>query len=149
MCLTPAVRCSNPNRVSGYCVSVYECPSILEVINTNQLTSSQRLFIQNSQCSNGYGRAPYVCCTPDKDYKSGAVGTTTTTTVSPVARNTLPATPSNGMGNVLPQPPACGRNSLADKIYNGKNTNLDDYQWMVLLEYKRSKCANEIYCHWK
>lgn len=94
------------------------------------------MFIKNSECFNGYGRAPYVCCTPDIDY------TTTTATdrnnPTPSQQPTQPTnviSPSNGKGNVLPVPPDCGPLSLGDKIYNGNDTALDEYPWMVLLGY--------------
>ncbi|XP_018796326.1 PREDICTED: serine protease easter [Bactrocera latifrons] len=135
---TAQARCRNPNAKVGYCVSIYECPSLLEVVQRYNLAAVDRDFLQKSQCVNGYGRSPYVCCTPDKGYDSSDDGenptsTTTTTTRRPSTVN--PPTPSNGKGNVLPVPPECGPTSLNDKIYNGKDTALDQYPWMVLLEY--------------
>ncbi|XP_067638576.1 serine protease 7 [Eurosta solidaginis] len=135
-------RCNNPNRKVGYCVSIYECPSLLEVVQLYDLSASNREFLQKSQCVNGYGQPPYVCCTPDKGF---VISTTTARTTTATAgttntrrpTNVNPPSPSNGKGNVLPVPPACGRNSLDDKIYNGKDTALDQYPWMVLLEYQQ------------
>lgn len=137
-------RCRNPNAKVGYCVSIYECPSLLEVVQRYNLGIADREFLQKSQCVNGYGRSPYVCCTPDKGYVSSnddqnPTLITTTTTRRPSTVN--PPTPSNGRGNVLPVPPECGPTSLSDKIYNGKDTALDQYPWMVLLEYMQSKCT--------
>ncbi|XP_054725162.1 serine protease 7 [Anastrepha obliqua] len=136
---TAQARCNNPNRKIGYCVSIYECPSLIEVVRRYDLAPRDREFLQKSQCTNGYGQSPYVCCTPDKGFTSSNDGsnpmpvTSTTTTRRPSI--VKPPSPSNGKGNVLPVPPACGPNSLDNKIYNGKDTPLDQYPWMVLLEY--------------
>lgn len=149
-------RCNNPNRKSGYCASIYECPSLIEVISRNQLTNAERQFVQSSQCQNGFGRAPWVCCTEDKGYTNSGGATTTTTTKAPISttptrRNIINPGPSNGNGNVLPEPPQCGKPSLSNKIYNGKDTALDEFPWMVLLEYTESEygilCINEIFCY--
>ncbi|XP_037951152.1 serine protease 7 [Teleopsis dalmanni] len=136
-------RCSSPNRVAGYCVSVYECPSLLEVLKRNQLTPSQLQFLQESQCQNGYGRPPFVCCTPDIDFNRPVTTTTTTPiSVTTTTQRTV-ITRGNGRGNILPVPNECGPNTLAKKIYNGIETALDEYPWMVLLEY-REKNGNRI-----
>ncbi|XP_036341608.1 serine protease 7-like [Rhagoletis pomonella] len=136
---TAQARCRNPNRKMGYCVSIYECPSLIEVVQRFELAPTDREFLQKSQCTNGYGQPPYVCCTPDKGFtasNSGSTTSSTTTTPTTSRPSTVnPPAPSNGRGNVLPVPPACGPNSLDDKIYNGKDTALDQYPWMVLLEY--------------
>lgn len=141
-------RCRNPNAKVGYCVSIYECPSLLEVVQRYNLAATDRVFLQKSQCVNGYGRSPHVCCTPDKGYVSPndnqnptTVDTTITTTTTRRPTTVYPPSPSNGGGNVLPVPPECGPTSLDDKIYNGKDTALDQYPWMVLLEYTQSKCT--------
>lgn len=39
----------------------------------------------------------------------------------------------------MPEPPNCGPDPLDGKIYNGIDTVLDQYPWMVLLEYRSSK----------
>lgn len=98
-------------------------------------------FLRESQCTDGYGNPPYVCCTADKNFAQ-------TQTTSPKSFEQSTATPpqpkvilaSNGMGNVLPEPPGCGPDPLGGKIYNGVDTVLDQYPWMVLLEYRSSEC---------
>uniref|UniRef100_W8BLL3 CLIP domain-containing serine protease n=1 Tax=Ceratitis capitata TaxID=7213 RepID=W8BLL3_CERCA len=136
---TAQARCNNPNAKLGYCVSIYECPSLLEVVQSYNLSPSDREFLQKSQCVNGYGQSPYVCCTPDKGFASNPTPVrTTTTTPTTTTRRPVPfrpPSPGNGNGNVLPVPPECGPTSLNDKIYNGRDTALDQYPWMVLLEY--------------
>lgn len=146
--LTIAAGCRNPNRRIGQCISIYNCESLLEVVKEVNLNALELQFLQESQCERGYGRPPYVCCTSDKGYTTTPTITqrTTTTTSRPLTRVTTPRTwlsaspsPSNGLGNVLPQPPNCGHVTLGDKIYNGNDTGLDQYAWMVLLSYRDSK----------
>ncbi|XP_065357920.1 serine protease 7 [Calliphora vicina] len=129
--------CANPNRKSGLCVSIYQCNSLLSVIQTINISPQELQFLRESQCTNGHGNPPYVCCTADKNYAQ------TPTTSATIVEQTTPTTtlikdaaPSNGMGNVLPQPPRCGPDPLDGKIYNGIDTVLDQYPWMVLLEYR-------------
>ncbi|XP_030373705.1 serine protease 7 [Scaptodrosophila lebanonensis] len=131
-------RCRNPNQNFGYCISIYDCPSLIEVLQRISLTSSDRSFLLESQCSNGFGRQPYVCCTADQSY-AGRISTpppvTPTQTAPTQAPRPTTLTRGNGLGNVLPSPPNCGPDSFSDKIYNGNDTAIDEYTWMVLLEY--------------
>ncbi|XP_061393226.1 serine protease 7 [Musca vetustissima] len=73
--------------------------------------------MQESQCS--FSSPPFVCCTSDIDY----------------------AEDSN---ELLPVGTQCGPQSIGNKIYNGNDTNIDDFPWMVLLEYRTKKNGNLI-----
>ncbi|KAH8369099.1 hypothetical protein KR009_000928 [Drosophila setifemur] len=117
--------CRNPNQNSGVCISIYDCPSLISVLQQNTLTPEERDFIRNSQCSKGVGRQPFVCCTSDRGFG------VQTTTPAPTRDNGG----KQGQGNLLPSPPKCGPHSFVDKVYNGNDTNLDEFSWMVLLEY--------------
>lgn len=108
--------CRNPNNQIGTCISIYDCPAMLKLIRKNPLTAADRQFAQQSQCSNGSGRAPYVCCASEGD------ATSTTT-------------PGNGEGLILPTVPQCGQAAVGDRIYNGNDTLLDEFAWMALIEY--------------
>ncbi|XP_030239548.1 serine protease 7 isoform X2 [Drosophila navojoa] len=137
-----AQNCRNPNQNVGYCISLYDCPPLLNVLQKLQLSNDERTFLRQSQCENGFGRLPYVCCTRDTNFLT-ATTTSTTTTSSPIevttttTRRPIPIiNPSPGQGgNLLPRAPACGPNSFHNRIYNGNDTALDDFVWMALLEY--------------
>ncbi|XP_030559163.1 serine protease 7 [Drosophila novamexicana] len=136
-------NCRNPNQNAGICISIYDCPSLLNVLQQILLSSDERLFLRDSQCENGFGRRPFVCCTPDTNYanrqtttgRTVEVTTTTTTTRRP---QTTPTNREGGQsgGSLLPHAPACGPNSFVDRVYNGNDTALDDFVWMALLEYR-------------
>ncbi|EDV93353.1 GH18317 [Drosophila grimshawi] len=146
------LNCRNPNQNVGYCISIYDCPSLLRVLEKPNLSNDERRFLQNSQCLNGFGRQPYVCCTRDTNFADMQrttanmpveVTTTTTTTIRSTDTTTATTTTSttqtstnNNGNNLLPQAPACGPNSFQNRIYNGNDTALDDFVWMALLEYR-------------
>ncbi|TMW47661.1 hypothetical protein DOY81_007260 [Sarcophaga bullata] len=133
--------CINPNLRSGLCVSIYYCNSLRGVLEKINLSQQEIQFLRESQCEVGAGNPPYVCCTADKNYNRAPTTAATAVTERPVTRN---ASPSNGKGNVLPEPPNCGHPPLGSKIYNGNDTLLDEYAWMVLLEYKSNRNSQPV-----
>ncbi|KAH8359340.1 hypothetical protein KR093_006079, partial [Drosophila rubida] len=144
--------CRNPNQNSGYCLSIYDCPSLIELLQKILLSSDERMFLRDSQCDNGFGRQPYVCCTRDKGYTQLTTPTTpaTITTTSSTARTVIQPNPTSANGgqgeSLLPRAPACGPNSFLDRIYNGNDTAIDEFVWMALLEYTNRKGGRELNC---
>ncbi|XP_017081795.1 serine protease 7 [Drosophila eugracilis] len=137
--------CRNPNQNQGQCLSIYDCQSLLSLVQQTFVTSEDRNFLRNSQCTNGVGRQPHVCCTNDRSY-----GPQDTTSTAP------PVTPANpgqqgqegqqGQGNLLPSPPKCGPHSFSNKVYNGNDTAIDEFTWMALLEYVDRRGRRELSC---
>ncbi|EDW39367.1 GL14056 [Drosophila persimilis] len=39
--------------------------------------------------------------------------------------------------SLLPQPPTCGGVAIKNRIYDGEDTDLNEFPWMVLMEYRR------------
>ncbi|XP_017053007.1 serine protease 7 [Drosophila ficusphila] len=136
--------CRNPNQNQGICRSIYDCPSLLAVVQQNSVSSEDRNFLRSSTCSDGVGRTPYVCCTNDRSF-----GPQESSSTAP------PVTPSifnqgqegqQGEGNLLPSPPKCGPHSFSDKVYNGNDTAVDEFNWMALLEYVDRRGRRELSC---
>ncbi|EDW83049.2 uncharacterized protein Dwil_GK22647 [Drosophila willistoni] len=48
--------------------------------------------------------------------------------------------------NLLPFPPNCGADSTSDKIYNGNDTAIDEFSWMVILVYVDRKGNRHFDC---
>lgn len=59
-----ADSCQTPNGESAKCVSVYECPILLNALPS--ASGRQRKFLKESQC--GYSTAPLVCCGSSNNY---------------------------------------------------------------------------------
>lgn len=76
-------------------------------------------FLRQSQC--GYsGSDPNVCCP-----------------------NTAPTTPAPNTGgpvapgSKLPKAPACGIDTFGDRIVGGEETKVDEFTWLVQLQYSK------------
>ncbi|KAH8242906.1 hypothetical protein KR032_003007 [Drosophila birchii] len=131
--------CTNPRQNQGLCMSIYDCPSLLAVVQQSFVSAQDRMFLRDSQCNNGYGRMPHVCCPTER------TTTTTARTVTSPTRNGGQQG-QQGQGNLLPSPPKCGPHSFSDKVYNGNDTALDEFTWMVLLEYVDRRGRRELSC---
>ncbi|XP_005185364.2 serine protease 7 [Musca domestica] len=155
-------KCNNPNDRTGVCISIYECPTILAIIRNKW--SSKYGFARQSECSNGRGRRPYVCCTsdtgfvdrtqlksqriifPSDDEEKNSYQTSTR------RQDTSTEIPQD-YDELFPKPPVCGPISLVNKIYGGEEAELGEFPWLVNLEHKKangdlvSVCAGNIINH--
>ncbi|XP_061394277.1 serine protease easter-like [Musca vetustissima] len=98
------------------------------------MTDETRQFLRNSQC--GYYSEPkpraertLVCC-PEKYRKIERSNNG--------GRNTTPA-------NELPEPGKCGR-YLSNRIYGGNVTEIDEFPWMALIQYKKAPKDYVFFC---
>lgn len=114
------------------------------------MRETDRRFLKESQCSGGFGRQPHVCCTADTGYRrtSGNFFFSQIDDPNPT-RFSFPGQSFGGVSQPvnrrnlgrsidLPRPPACGGISIENKIYGGEDSDLNEFPWMVLLEYKKS-----------
>lgn len=65
---TQTRRCFNPNQRPGACVSIYDCQTLLSVLQRGTIQPLDTEFLRASECTGGYGNGPYVCCTGDTGY---------------------------------------------------------------------------------
>lgn len=154
----------NPNQRSGICVSIYDCQTILSVLERSSVQDIDTDFVKASRCSNGYRNLVEVCCTADtgftrtrqqfndNGYFWESPGITsfypTNRPIIGTSNNSKRVTrPTNQQQNqrdiqnsdLLPKSPSCGGITIAAKIFGGKDSELYEFPWMVLLEYDRSK----------
>lgn len=134
--------CYTPENVPGDCRSVYDCPSVL-VQFQGTLTPTKANYLRSLQCENGAGQYPYVCCVIFDNFERQSNRPSTRLTSSNGLR-TNGNTRTHGNGRNLPGPGICGLTSLAQRIYGGDDTQLDDYPWMALLEYQSRKYSHAL-----
>lgn len=121
---------------SGSCVSIYDCPPLLNMLKTKFLTQSIVSRLRQAQCSAPTGqhqKSTYVCCekTPPSSHPA-------------VPRNIFKdhrpdqiSGPSMGLGDEIPTGHDCGVESTTRKIIGGSGVELDEFPWMAILEYER------------
>lgn len=115
-------RCVDPNNRNGVCQPIRSCDSILRLL-TPPLSPQVRDFLRRSQCKFENGQ-PWVCC-PDS---------------VPNKINTGSVTSGSG-GSKLPSAPDCGIQA-ADRIVGGEPTAIDEFPWLVQIQYNKRKFLN-------
>nr|XP_036675087.1 serine protease 7 [Drosophila suzukii] len=137
--------CRNPNQEQGQCLSIYDCPPLLSLVQQTFVNLQDRTFLRDSVCPNGVGRTPYVCCVNDRRSEP-LKSTSAAPQVTPTSSSQQGQQGQQGEGNLLPSPPKCGPHSFGNKVYNGNDTALDEFSWMALLEYVDRRGRRELSC---
>lgn len=139
--------CRTPNRREGRCIPRVECRSFNEYFSSDRiLTETELNFLQQSQCS---FKPPKICC-PDRVPTTPAtteLSSSRTSTEEPTTTTTsLPISSSSGA--LLPDPDKfeCGFDTLADRIFGGSDTTLEEFPWFALLNYITKKGIHEFEC---
>ncbi|XP_017058134.2 uncharacterized protein LOC108099270 [Drosophila ficusphila] len=162
-------RCLNPNQRPGLCVHINECQTLYSVLNQARLTDLEKKFIKSSACGMGVDNRPFVCCTQDTGYQrnqrqtppfadyDGFGGDWEEERPSSFAfprqesrpwsfgdqrasdRTSVQRASTADGSNLLPQPPTCGGVAIRNRIYDGVDTDLNEFPWMVLLEYRNRR----------
>lgn len=148
--------CYTPENFPGLCRSLYECPRILTYFQ-GALTPEVTNYLRALQCKNGSGRFPYVCCAftggffgqqptffPNWPQPSAFPPQQQSVSQPPPPTPLQPLRPPTRLDNVNNQSNGnlnagfgqCGLPSLAQRIFGGDDAQLDDYPWIVLLEYR-------------
>lgn len=119
--------CQTPNYDDGVCISIRNCPALLNLLRSKPIQRETSQFLRLSQC--GFeGRYPKVCC-PNSGQTIGRLTTP------------KPPTPDYQEGQavysrLLPDVSVCGLGTN-NRIYGGEVAEIDDFPWMALLEYKK------------
>jgi len=123
-------KCYTPDQYKGDCVFFRTCPSLLEIYNKRPANTQDRLFLSLSQCGFRDGQ-PLVCCRE-----------TATAATQPPPPVTQPPPSQN---HLLPKPGECGIDA-ENRIYGGNVTMIDEYPWMVLLQYSKPQNRKGFHC---
>lgn len=110
----PPSPCLNPDSINGLCIPLRECPMLNDLFRKfSSLTHQKAQFLKKSRCGFESGR-PLVCCVAESE----------ATTKKP------------RWMSLLPQAPKCGTPPDL-KLPDGRESNIDDFLWTVLLEYTK------------
>lgn len=132
---------------------IYECDYLFDIIQSRPLTSASLRFIKASQCNNKVtsDNTPIVCCSqandendsderkPEQNYYGGGfrqfnyAQSFNRRRLGPPHTAPLVKTRSNLLNE------ECGRESIGNRIYSGDDTEIHDFPWMGVLEYKKRK----------
>ncbi|XP_076234951.1 ovochymase [Calliopsis andreniformis] len=114
-------NCVTPNSINGQCIEVRQCSQALDILQRESHNPVALDFLKRSQC--GFeGNNPLICCP-----------------ISNRATSAQPSIDENLQYDLSSHPllPAdCGKD-LSQRIVGGERTELDEFPWMVLLEYVR------------
>lgn len=125
-------QCYTPEGITGQCISVYSCPNVLAQFQ-GTLTPATTYYLRSLQCGSGDGQYPHVCCIIVQNRQQIQQRSRSEST-----RLTQFNRRNSGTGNILPAYGMCGLISLSQRIIGGDDTQLDDYPWMAILEYRKS-----------
>jgi secreted trypsin-like serine protease len=114
--------CVTPTGAQGICQYLRSCNSLFSLLQKVPLTNSDRTHLSRSQC--GYSnRQPLVCC-PDS----------------------ITGPPRVVAGSILlPEPGVCGIDT-SNRIIGGTATGIDEFPWMVLLQYFKPNNKKGFHC---
>ena len=122
--------CRTPRGEVGECLNLKtSCPELLNLLTAMPRKPEDIEYLRRSQC--GFVNSdPLVCC-PVRQWEQP--------TVQPTRP---PVTIPDNTGNVNPSsrllPEDCGKD-LSNRIVGGNITDIDEFPWMVLLEYRKCK----------
>lgn len=132
---------------------IYECDYLFDIIQARPLTSASLRFIKASQCNNKVtsDNTPIVCCSqaiddnnessernPDHNYFGGGTKQFNYPNFSRrklLVPYTAPIIKTRS--NLLNE--ECGRETIGNRIYSGDDTEIHDFPWMGVLEYRKRK----------
>ncbi|KAG7204080.1 hypothetical protein KM043_001931 [Ampulex compressa] len=132
-------ECATPDAIRGTCIGIRQCPPLLSILQSRPLSPQAIDFLRKSQC--GFeGNDPKVCCPNQNSVISTRPGGTQG--VRGDERTPSSTTEMSGGSTELdlsnnPLLPAdCGQD-LSQRIVGGERTELGEFAWMTLLEYRK------------
>ncbi|KAK5649795.1 hypothetical protein RI129_000824 [Pyrocoelia pectoralis] len=114
-CIQVYPYCKTPNGKAGRCMDVAKCDVLQDLMANVDDLGKVQTYIQNAKCKGmrSENSKDPICCPPDNDIR-------------------LTERPK-----ILPDPEKgeCGH-QLTSKVFGGKNTELDEFPWAALIQYK-------------
>lgn len=128
--------CTTADNTPGNCVNLDNCPNLKALFNgPKPLPTSTVQYLRRSTCQ---GPARYnVCC---------GSGTGGSTVGGAVPTEPEPTGPAPDVSGLLPAPDQCGIEAGEVRIVGGNETELDQYPWMGLVEYRTPRDTISLGC---
>lgn len=110
--------CETPNGNKGQCISIYDCPVLLDLLVNSTLIRNTTTDFQSYQCSSEPNEGTFVCCNliQDEDKHPNQI-----------------VTPSYNRGNLIN---ICGCQGYRRSKIERNETDLNEFPWMALLSYE-------------
>ncbi|XP_055542212.1 phenoloxidase-activating enzyme 1-like [Wyeomyia smithii] len=151
-----SAECLTPRAKRGSCVKIDQCPKLYALVRSSTISQYVFELLKKSKCEE-----LKVCCEEPLVIDVGttvssqptrptqttrATPNTTTMTSITTPRSTLF---SKRMEIELPEATVCGIDTLSERIYGETVTGLEQFQWIVALEYnvngfKKVKCGGSL-----
>lgn len=141
--------CQTPDDKSGACIPVTHCPPLVALLRNKPVSNENVAFLRNSQC--GFqANIPLVCCPKTVDRVPNRPHPPRP---QPQPRPTPPAPrpptrPTDGVSHrnmhLLPTGD-CGIQT-SERIFGGNETDLGEFPWMALLQYRNPRGSLGFYC---
>uniref|UniRef100_A0A1L8DQA5 CLIP domain-containing serine protease n=1 Tax=Nyssomyia neivai TaxID=330878 RepID=A0A1L8DQA5_9DIPT len=118
--------CITPDGQAGVCVDIKECKSLYAILTNQDITDADKTFLRDRHCGFVNGTAA-VCCDLETKRDTRSVST---------------------VNNLLPKPEEgkCGRETSKHRLLGGQLAQLDEYPWMVRLQYKTEDNDFKYFC---
>ncbi|XP_019870922.1 CLIP domain-containing serine protease HP8-like [Aethina tumida] len=127
--------CSTPRGRPGNCVVITDCTPLYSILQKRPIASGDADYLRRSQCGFN-GHLPKVCCPLERE---------PSTTPRP-AQTTSSGQNENVINSpLLPTKTQCGVDTQ-NRIFGGESADLDEFPWMVLVEYERPSKVRGFYC---
>lgn len=137
-------ECLTPRSERSVCVSLMECGDLYNILTKVPLNENDKIYLRRSQC--GYAQnSVLVCCPPQSVPRVSTSQPFTSTNRNPPVDQGPPFTDNRNGVVELPQPGVCGTGST-NRIYGGNLTKIDEFPWMVLLEYYKPNNRRGFHC---
>lgn len=141
--ITSIASCITPNHLPGTCINLYDCPAFYQMITFSKKLSNQtREYLILSNCK---GPAKYnVCC----KYPKAPTNTEEESDIILNPNAPITVKPEKVVSRYSEDllPSECGNLGSTDRIIGGEEAAIDDYPWMVLIEYKSRKNTIDLSC---
>ncbi|XP_055301168.1 serine protease easter-like [Sitodiplosis mosellana] len=134
-------QCLTPDQRQGSCIELRQCTRLLNLIRDPNLSITDQNYLRNSECARTNNHQRWVCCSPDD-------GPQESSSNPPLTSNTRGDVQGNRRGlsvNDLPEPGVCG-SSLDNRVTFGEPTKINEFPWMVLIQYTKSNSGKGFHC---